>query len=42
MRERAEKLQGQLTIQSIPGKGTNIQLTVPIAEESNNKTSPAL
>jgi signal transduction histidine kinase len=37
MRERAEKLHGQLTIQSRPGKGTQIQLTVP-----NNETSAAL
>lgn len=37
MRERAEKLHGQLTIQSAPGKGTQIQLTVP-----NNETSAAL
>jgi signal transduction histidine kinase len=32
MRERADKLQGQLTIQSTPGKGTDIQLTIPLDE----------
>jgi len=32
MRERAEKMKGQLNIQSAPGAGTTISLTVPAAE----------
>jgi signal transduction histidine kinase len=32
MRERADKLQGELTILSTPGQGAQIQLTVPLNE----------
>jgi len=32
MRERADKLQGELTILSTPGQGAQIQLTVPLPE----------
>jgi two-component system nitrate/nitrite sensor histidine kinase NarX len=31
MRERAERLPGELTIESEPGEGTRIVLTFPIA-----------
>ena len=30
MRERAERLQGRLTIQTQPGQGTTVELTIPI------------
>jgi signal transduction histidine kinase len=32
MRERADKLHGQLTILSTPTQGTQIQLTLPLTE----------
>jgi signal transduction histidine kinase len=32
LRDRADKLHGQLTIKSTPGQGTQIQLTVPLTE----------
>ena len=32
--ERAEAVGGKLTVESAPGKGTNIQVRVPLAEQS--------
>jgi signal transduction histidine kinase len=32
MRERAEKLKGELLIRSRPGEGTEIRLAVPVGE----------
>jgi PAS domain S-box-containing protein len=33
MRERAQQLHGELTLQSVPGEGTTIMVVVPIASE---------
>ena len=32
MRERAERLRGQLAIVSMPGRGTTIEATVPLSK----------
>jgi signal transduction histidine kinase len=34
MRERAEELGGELTVESEPGKGTNIAVSIPIKDVS--------
>jgi signal transduction histidine kinase len=33
MRERAELLQGRFDIQSAPGKGTLVRVTIPLEQE---------
>lgn len=38
MRERAEKVQGTLTIVSHPGQGTRIELSVPVPQETQVET----
>ncbi len=38
MKERAEKVQGKLTIVSRPGEGTQIDLSVPIPQETQMET----
>ncbi|MCP4593458.1 MAG: sensor histidine kinase, partial [bacterium] len=35
MRERAEKIGGQLTIHSAPGEGTRVAISVPLTEQEN-------
>jgi signal transduction histidine kinase len=41
MRERAELLDGTLKVDSAPGMGTTITVTIPIADRKNGKTSLA-
>jgi signal transduction histidine kinase len=41
MRERAELLDGTLKLDSAPGMGTTITVTIPIADRKNGKTSLA-
>jgi signal transduction histidine kinase len=36
MRERAELLNGQFKIQSVPGRGTRISLVVPLTEQATD------
>ncbi len=38
MKERASEIGGRVTINSVPGKGTNIVLDAPIAAEKGSRT----
>ena len=42
MEERVRLIQGHLSIRSNPGKGTIIEVRVPIAEEINETTTRAI
>lgn len=41
MRERVQHAQGEFTIQSAPGQGTTIHLSIPLPRRDHEKTAPA-
>lgn len=40
MRERAERIDGSLRVESVPGRGTSVILVVPLAKHGAKKKSP--
>ncbi|NTV36822.1 MAG: hypothetical protein HGA53_07705 [Anaerolineaceae bacterium] len=37
LRERTELISGLLNIESAPGKGTNVQIAIPLNEDAANR-----
>jgi signal transduction histidine kinase len=37
MRERAEAFGGNLKVDSVPGRGTTIEMSIPIGKDSQNE-----